>query len=34
MEVWILDGKEYVCDQCGAEHDTEIEAIQCGCGYD
>jgi DNA-directed RNA polymerase subunit RPC12/RpoP len=34
MEVPNLEMTEYVCRKCGTEHESEIEVIQCGCGYD
>ncbi|SJK84225.1 hypothetical protein CPM_0340 [Cuniculiplasma divulgatum] len=24
----------FECHQCGTKHESEIEAIQCGCAFD
>jgi Superfamily II DNA/RNA helicase required for DNA uptake (late competence protein) len=29
-----LENGMYGCRMCGTEHNTEIEAIQCGCAFD
>jgi hypothetical protein len=34
MEVRKLSEEKYECRMCGTEHKSEIEAIQCGCGFD
>ena len=34
METVYEEVRKHVCPSCGAEHDTEFEAVQCGCGYD
>jgi hypothetical protein len=32
--VKVLERGKYECSMCGVEHEREIDAIQCGCGYD
>ena len=32
--VKLLEKGKYECSMCGVEHEREIDAIQCGCGYD
>ncbi len=34
MEVRKILRESFVCVKCGKEHAYEVEAIQCGCGYD
>ncbi len=29
-----LENGMYGCKMCGTEHNSEIEAIQCGCAFD